>query len=105
MAVSGSPVGGSTPPPPPPPQEQANKLGFTKPISLAGPTTADLHRNAELEKVDLIHCSFSSFRIGSLEMITIRFVFFFFFYFSFWLIRVFTRAMKNLLADKRFFAV
>ncbi|CAI8599895.1 unnamed protein product [Vicia faba] len=52
MAVSGSPNGGSTPPPPPPPpqQEQANKLGFTKPISLAGPSTADLHRNTELEK-------------------------------------------------------
>lgn len=79
MAVSGSPVGGSTPPPPPPPpQEQANKLGFTKPISLAGPTTADLHRNAELEKVDLIHCSSPRLRIVSLEMITIRVVFFFF---------------------------
>ncbi|PNX84609.1 poly(A) polymerase-like protein, partial [Trifolium pratense] len=51
MVVSVSPNGGSTPPPPPPPQqEQANKDRFTKPISLAGPTDSDLHRNTELEK-------------------------------------------------------
>ena len=29
----------------------AKKYGITKPISLAGPTDADLQRNAELEKV------------------------------------------------------
>ena len=53
MVVSDNPNGGgSTPPPPPPTQpEQANKFGITKPISLAGPTDADLHRNTELEKV------------------------------------------------------
>ncbi|XP_047174345.1 nuclear poly(A) polymerase 4 isoform X2 [Vigna umbellata] len=46
MAVSDSPSGASTPPQ----QEQANKYGFTKPLSLAGPTDADLHRNNELER-------------------------------------------------------
>jgi poly(A) polymerase len=51
MVISDSPNGGSTPPPPPQ-QEQANKDRFTKPISLAGPTDSDLHRNTELEKVD-----------------------------------------------------
>jgi len=52
MVVSDSPIGGSTPPlPPPPQQEQANKDRFTKPISIAGPTEADLNRNIELEKV------------------------------------------------------
>ncbi|WJX35835.1 Nuclear poly(A) polymerase 4 [Trifolium repens] len=49
MVISDSPNGGSTPPPPPQ-QEQANKDRFTKPISLAGPTDSDLHRNTELEK-------------------------------------------------------
>ncbi|XP_045799390.1 nuclear poly(A) polymerase 4 isoform X2 [Trifolium pratense] len=49
MVVSVSPNGGSTPPPPPQ-QEQANKDRFTKPISLAGPTDSDRHRNTELEK-------------------------------------------------------
>ncbi|KAK7351513.1 hypothetical protein VNO77_11031 [Canavalia gladiata] len=49
MVVSDSPNGGSTPPPPPQ-QEQANKYGFTKPISLAGPTDADFQRNLDLEK-------------------------------------------------------
>ncbi|XP_024634299.1 nuclear poly(A) polymerase 4 isoform X2 [Medicago truncatula] len=48
MVVSDSPNGGSTPPPPQ--QEQANKDRFTKPISIAGPTEADLNRNTELEK-------------------------------------------------------
>jgi len=48
MAVSDTPSGASTPPQ----QEQANKYGFTKPLSLAGPTDADLHRNNELEKVN-----------------------------------------------------
>jgi len=47
MAVSDSPSGASTPPQ----QEQTNKYGFTKPLSLAGPTDADLHRNNDLEKV------------------------------------------------------
>ncbi|KAK7410403.1 hypothetical protein VNO78_01160 [Psophocarpus tetragonolobus] len=46
MAVSDSPSGGSTPPQ----QEQANKYGFTKPLSLAGPIGTDLQRNSELEK-------------------------------------------------------
>ncbi|KAJ1409799.1 polymerase, nucleotidyl transferase domain [Sesbania bispinosa] len=45
MVSSDSPNGGSTTPPPPPP-----KQGFTKPISLAGPTDADIQRNLELEK-------------------------------------------------------
>lgn len=57
MAVSDSPNGGSTPPPPPQ-QEQANDYEFSKPISLAGPTDSDLHRNLELEKVDSSHNSF-----------------------------------------------
>lgn len=30
--------------------QPAKKYGITKPISLAGPTEADLHRNLELEK-------------------------------------------------------
>ncbi|XP_057434821.1 nuclear poly(A) polymerase 4 isoform X2 [Lotus japonicus] len=46
MAGSGSPNGGSTPPPPPPTQQ----VGFSKPISLAGPSDADIQRNLELEK-------------------------------------------------------
>jgi poly(A) polymerase len=29
----------------------AKRYGITKPISVAGPTEPDLHRNAELEKV------------------------------------------------------
>lgn len=48
MAVSDSPSGGSTPPQQ---EQQANKYGFTKPLSLAGPTDADLQRNLDLEKV------------------------------------------------------
>ncbi|XP_020213470.1 nuclear poly(A) polymerase 4 isoform X2 [Cajanus cajan] len=46
MAVSDSPSGASTPPQ----QEQPNNYAFTKPLSLAGPTDADLQRNLELEK-------------------------------------------------------
>jgi len=49
MAVSDSPSGGSTPPHQ---EQQANsKYGFTKPLSLAGPTDADLQRNNDLDKV------------------------------------------------------
>lgn len=33
------------------PYQQSKKYGITKPISLAGPTEADTHRNMELEKV------------------------------------------------------
>lgn len=47
MVVSDSPNGGASTPPPPPLPEH----GITKPISLAGPTDADLHRNLDLEKV------------------------------------------------------
>ncbi|KAH1124890.1 hypothetical protein GLYMA_06G088500v4 [Glycine max] len=48
MAVSDSPSGGSTPPHQ---EQQANsKYGFTKPLSLAGPTDADLQRNNDLDK-------------------------------------------------------
>ncbi|XP_061369611.1 nuclear poly(A) polymerase 4 isoform X2 [Gastrolobium bilobum] len=55
MVGSDSPNGGSTPPHPPQQQQQQqqqpNKFdGFSKPISLAGPTDADFHRNLELEK-------------------------------------------------------
>ncbi|KAK3030205.1 hypothetical protein RJ639_038715, partial [Escallonia herrerae] len=41
---------GNPPPPPQPAPAAVNKHGVTKPISLAGPTEADLQRNAELEK-------------------------------------------------------
>ncbi|XP_028228282.1 nuclear poly(A) polymerase 4-like isoform X1 [Glycine soja] len=47
MAVSDSPSGGSTPPQQ---EQQPNKYAFTKPLSLAGPTHADLQRNNELDK-------------------------------------------------------
>lgn len=59
MVVSDSPNGGSTPPPPQ--QEQANKDRFTKPISIAGPTEADLNRNTELEKVSSFIVYFHAF--------------------------------------------
>ena len=49
MVVSDAPNGGGSSSPPLV-VEQTNTLGITKPISLAGPTDADLHRNAELEK-------------------------------------------------------
>lgn len=45
-------IGASPPPPQPAPEI---KYGVTKPISLAGPTEADLQRNAELEKVDIFY--------------------------------------------------
>ncbi|XP_020536523.1 nuclear poly(A) polymerase 4 isoform X2 [Jatropha curcas] len=45
MVVSPSPNGAS-----PLPSQPAKRYGITRPISLAGPTEADLHRNAELEK-------------------------------------------------------
>lgn len=67
MVVSDSPNGGSTPPlPPPPQQEQANKDRFTKPISIAGPTEADLNRNTELEKVGSFIVFFPCFHIVSM---------------------------------------
>lgn len=102
MVGSGSPNGGSTPPPPPQ-QEQANKYGLTKPISLAGPTDADLHRNLELEKVinyRLIHLIINYLILSPYK---IKFQFFFFF-FSSWLMPSFTRAMKKLQPDEKFFA-
>lgn len=43
-------ITGASPPPPQP--VAAIKYGVTKPISLAGPTEADIQRNAELEKVE-----------------------------------------------------
>ncbi|RYR47341.1 hypothetical protein Ahy_A07g033277 isoform A [Arachis hypogaea] len=49
MVVSDASNGGGSSSPPLV-VEQTNTLGITKPISLAGPTDADLHRNAELEK-------------------------------------------------------
>ncbi|KAI4316081.1 hypothetical protein L6164_024097 [Bauhinia variegata] len=45
MVGSENPNGASPPPP-----QQSKKYGITKPISLAGPTEADFHRNKELEK-------------------------------------------------------
>lgn len=45
MVVSGSPNGSQ------PTSQPAKKYGITKPISVAGPTEADLQRNIELEKV------------------------------------------------------
>ncbi|XP_024930545.3 nuclear poly(A) polymerase 4 isoform X2 [Ziziphus jujuba] len=44
MVVSGSPNGSQ------PTSQPAKKYGITKPISVAGPTEADLQRNIELEK-------------------------------------------------------
>jgi len=41
-------------------RQAAAKYGITKPISLAGPTQADLKRNMELEKVK-IRSDFFSF--------------------------------------------
>jgi poly(A) polymerase len=52
MVDSESPNGSSPP--------TAKKYGITKPISLAGPTDADLQRNMELEKVK-IRSDFFSF--------------------------------------------
>ncbi|KAI4337525.1 hypothetical protein L6164_015930 [Bauhinia variegata] len=46
-------VGSETPSPngaSPPPPQQEKKHGITKPLSLAGPTEADFHRNKELER-------------------------------------------------------
>lgn len=40
------------------PSQPAKMYGITKPISVAGPTEADLHRNAELEKVTYIEFTF-----------------------------------------------
>jgi hypothetical protein len=34
------------------PQPAAKKYGITKPISIAGPTEADLQRNMDMEKVN-----------------------------------------------------
>ncbi|KAL5147164.1 Replication protein A DNA-binding subunit B [Glycine soja] len=50
MAISISPSGGSMPPQQ---EQQPNKYSFTKPVSLVGPTDADLQRNNELDKVRL----------------------------------------------------
>ena len=36
------------------PQPAAKKYGITKPISIAGPTEADLQRNMDMEKVNFI---------------------------------------------------
>ena len=36
---------------PPQMEQQPNKYAFTKPLSLAGPTDADLQRNNDLDKV------------------------------------------------------
>jgi len=67
MVVSDSPNGGSTSPlPPPPQQEQPNKDRFTKPISIAGPTEADLNRNTELEKVGSFIVYFHAFTFVSM---------------------------------------
>lgn len=38
--------------PPPPQTADGKKYGVMKPISYAGPTAVDAHRNALLEKVD-----------------------------------------------------
>lgn len=40
---------------------QARQYGVTKPISLAGPTEADIQRSAELEKVALLLMLLSCF--------------------------------------------
>ena len=62
MAVSDSPSGGSTPPQQ---EQQPNKYAFTKPLSLAGPTDADLQRNNELDKVRLLVYLFLIYLISS----------------------------------------
>lgn len=46
MAGSRSPLGYS----PPPPSQTMKNYGITKPISLAGPSEADIQRNSELER-------------------------------------------------------
>ena len=43
---------------PPQQEQQPNKYSFTKPVSLVGPTDADLQRNNELDKVRLLVCLF-----------------------------------------------
>lgn len=52
-----------TPTPTPPPQNAADvrrQYGVTNPISFAGPTEADIHRNSLLEKVSQLHFIFHS---------------------------------------------
>lgn len=43
--------------------QQAIKHGITKPISLSGPSDADLHRNLQLERVILFSFIFFYFLI------------------------------------------
>jgi poly(A) polymerase len=49
--------------------QTAAKYGITKPISLAGPTEADLQRNMELEKVKIRSDFFSFCWLGYILII------------------------------------
>lgn len=50
---------------PPQQEQQPNKYAFTKPLSLVGPTDADLQRNNELDKVRLLVYLFLIYLISS----------------------------------------
>lgn len=87
----------------------ATNYGVTKPISLAGPTDADIHRNIELEKVvfkfqlfwwvSLLLCcvKISVNELNSIFCYVVRIG-------SSWLTRGFTKVKKKLLKEKKFWA-
>lgn len=52
MMVGTQNLGGSLPP-----VNSPKSYGITKPLSLAGPSAADIKRNVELEKVSLVFVS------------------------------------------------